>query len=117
MFFGGDSGYFPGFKEIGNQYGPFDLTFLECGAYNENWHDIHMMPEETVQAHIDLKGKLLMPIHWGKFSLSLHPWKEPIERAVRKGKELNVTLITPRIGEVVVLTKDLQTSAWWDDYD
>lgn len=116
LFFGGDSGYFDGFKEIGEKYGPFDLTFLECGAYNENWANIHMMPEETVQAHIDLKGKYLMPIHWGKFNLSLHPWKEPIQRAVKKGEELDVQFITPEIGVVNVLDNNPEVSKWWKNY-
>ncbi len=116
IFFGGDSGYFPGFKKIGETYGPFDLAFLECGAYNENWSEIHMMPEETVQASKDLKSKLLMPIHWGKFNLALHPWKEPIQRAIKKGEELNVNIITPEIGEMVTLNDQLMTTHWWTNY-
>ena len=116
IFFGGDSGYFPGFKKIGEKYGPFDLSFLECGAYNENWSEIHMMPEETVQASKDLKSKLLMPIHWGKFNLALHPWKEPIQRAIKKGEELNVNIITPEIGEMVTLNDQLMTTHWWTNY-
>jgi len=116
IFFGGDSGYFPGFKMIGDRFGPFDLTFLECGAYNENWSEIHMMPEETVQAHVDLNGTYLMPIHWGKFNLSLHPWKEPIERALIKGKELGVKIVTPKIGATVILDDSLNTTPWWKDY-
>lgn len=116
IFFGGDSGYFNGFKEIGDKYGPFDLTFLECGAYNENWPEIHMMPEETIQAHVELRGKQLMPIHWGKFNLSLHPWKEPIERANAKARGLNVNIVTPAIGEILLLNEDKDTSAWWRNY-
>ena len=116
LFFGGDSGYFPGFKEIGEKFGPFDLTFLECGAYNENWADIHMMPEETVQANIDLKGNILMPIHWGKFSLALHPWKEPVERALKRSRELNVNMITPEIGRIMKLENKMVTPLWWQNY-
>jgi L-ascorbate metabolism protein UlaG (beta-lactamase superfamily) len=117
VFFGGDSGYFPGFKKIGEKYGPFDLAFLECGAYNENWSEIHMMPEETVQASRDLNSKLLMPIHWGKFNLALHPWKEPIQRAISKGEELNANIITPEIGELVTLNDQLMTNHWWTNYE
>ncbi|MBF0589990.1 MAG: MBL fold metallo-hydrolase, partial [Magnetococcales bacterium] len=80
LFFSGDSGYFPGFKEIGKRLGPFDLTMLECGAYNDAWADIHMMPEETAQAHLDLGGKTLLPIHWARFDLALHHWTEPVQR-------------------------------------
>ena len=72
VYFSGDSGYGPHFKEIGNRYGPFDFVMLECGQYNELWKDIHMMPEQTVQAAIDLKGKFMMPIHWGAFTLAMH---------------------------------------------
>lgn len=72
VFFSGDSGYAPHFKEIGNKYGPFDLTLMECGQYDPRWSAIHMLPEETVQAHIDVKGELLLPIHWGAFTLALH---------------------------------------------
>jgi L-ascorbate metabolism protein UlaG (beta-lactamase superfamily) len=117
IFFGGDSGYFKGFIEIGEKYGPFDLTFLECGAYNENWSEIHMMPEETVQAHLDLKGNYLMPIHWGKFNLSLHSWKEPVERALKRSEELDVKIITPQIGDTVILDNDIKTPHWWINYD
>jgi L-ascorbate metabolism protein UlaG (beta-lactamase superfamily) len=117
VFFGGDSGYYQGFKEIGEKYGPFDLTFLECGAYNENWADIHMAPEETVQAHMDLKGKFLMPIHWGKFNLSLHPWKEPIERAIKKGNDLGVRILTPPVGSINELSDNLKTPRWWEEYN
>ncbi|MCD4675412.1 MAG: MBL fold metallo-hydrolase, partial [Desulfobacula sp.] len=68
IFFSGDSGYFKGFKAIGEKFGPFDMTFIECGAYNELWRPVHMFPEETVQAHLYLKGNILHPIHWGTFN-------------------------------------------------
>ncbi len=117
IYFGGDSGYFPGFKEIGEKHGPFDLTMLECGAYNINWHDIHMLPEETAQAHVDLKGKSLLPIHWGKFNLALHPWKEPIQRVLKKADELNANVLTPEIGEIVILDDHTRNDQWWERYD
>lgn len=113
LFFGGDSGYFDGFKDIGEKYGPFDLTMLECGQYNEDWADIHMMPEETAQAHLDLKGKVLMPIHWGAFELSLHTWTEPIERVMAQAKKDGTTLCTPRIGESFVIGAEVPHSHWW----
>ncbi|MFN8259191.1 MAG: MBL fold metallo-hydrolase [Bacteroidales bacterium] len=103
IFYCGDSGYSPHFKEIGEKLGPFDLTFMECGQYNEGWPYIHMMPEQSVQAHIDLKGKIMMPIHWGKFNLSLHSWTEPVDRAIVSAKRHNVDLITPKPGEIINL--------------
>ena len=112
IFFSGDSGYFDGFKKIGEKYGPFDMTFLECGAYNERWHHIHMYPEETVQAHVDLRGKVLHPIHWGTFNLAFHPWFEPMERFEKAAKEKNIKTTTPVVGETTVFGKEQQQS-WW----
>lgn len=116
LYFSGDSGYFPGFKEIGERYGPFDLTFMECGAYNEGWSEIHMFPEETAQAHLDVKGKLLLPIHWGKFDLSLHPWKESVERLTAQAEKDSIELFTPEIGEMVIIPNDQQLGSWWENY-
>ncbi len=117
LYFSGDSGYFPGFKDIGDKYGPFDLTFMECGAYNESWSEIHMFPEETAQAHLDLKGQLLLPIHWGKFDLSLHPWKESVERLAAKAEEENISLFTPVVGQVVAISDGPKLDKWWRRYD
>ena len=117
LYFSGDSGYFPGFKEIGEKYGPFDITFMECGAYNEGWSEIHMFPEETAQAHLDVKGKLLMPIHWGKFDLSLHPWKESVERLTKKAKEEDIKLFTPEVGALFSLSDSPNLEHWWDQYE
>lgn len=113
VFFGGDSGYDQTFKRIGDAYGPFDFTMLECGQYDTQWPEIHMMPEEVVQANIDLKGRLLMPIHWGAFKIALHPWDEPVERLLKKAKEMGVNVTTPIIGESVVLGKSEPTYVWW----
>ncbi len=82
------------FKTIGDKFGPFDLALLECGQYNEKWPDIHMQPENTVQAGVDLKTKVLMPVHWGKFKLALHPWREPINRSTHRAHELGVSVTT-----------------------
>lgn len=117
IYFSGDSGYFPGFKEIGEKYGPFDLTFMECGAYNEAWSEIHMFPEQTAHAHLDLKGKLLMPIHWGKFDLALHPWKESVNRLAKKANEENIQLFTPEVGELVSIKSSDNTEKWWKKYE
>jgi len=114
LFLGGDSGYDETFKTIGNKYGPFDLAILECGQYNTMWPNIHMMPEETVLASIDLRAKMFMPVHWGKFTLALHPWKEPVERALKQATLLNAKMITPMIGEPVVLNKVLPQTRWWN---
>jgi L-ascorbate metabolism protein UlaG (beta-lactamase superfamily) len=113
IYFGGDSGYSPSFREIGEKYGPFDLTMLECGAYNKAWPYIHMMPEETAQAHLDLGGKVLLPIHWGQFNLSLHPWTEPIERLLKKAETEKINVTTPKIGESFELKGLIPKADWW----
>ncbi|EJS68963.1 MBL fold metallo-hydrolase [Bacillus cereus] len=114
IFFSGDSGYAPHFKEIGDKYGPFDLTLMECGQYDTRWSAIHMLPEETVQAHIDVKGELLLPIHWGAFTLALHEWSDPIERVTEEAKRLGVNIATPQIGESITLkSTDYPSAAWW----
>jgi L-ascorbate metabolism protein UlaG (beta-lactamase superfamily) len=114
LFLGGDSGYEQHFKLIGDQFGPFDLAVLECGQYGNNWPFIHMLPEETVQAAHDLRAAVLLPVHWGKFTLSLHPWNEPIRRATVAAKKADLALTTPRIGELVVINGPYPYEPWYD---
>ena len=117
VFFSGDTGYDTHFKEIGEKYGPFDISLMECGQYHKDWKLFHMMPEETVQASIDLKSKLSMPIHWGAFTLAFHDWTDPIERALKKANELNMPVTTPRIGEPVIIGDAIfPTEKWWTQY-
>lgn len=114
LYLGGDSGYDSHFKEIGKKYGPFDLAILEAGQYNTMWPLIHMMPEETVQAAVDLKAKLLLPVHWGKFKLGMHPWNEPIKRILKKARELNLAIVSPQIGEPLILNNSFRGTNWWE---
>ena len=113
IFFSGDSGYGKHFKEIGKKYGPFDFAMMECGQYNEQWAHIHMTPEETIQASVDIQAKTMMPIHWGAFKLALHEWTDPIERSFKKAQELNVQMATPIIGEAIVVDSNYPSSKWW----
>ena len=112
VYFSGDGGYSTDFAKIGEQYGPFDITFIENGAYNLDWAQIHMFPEEAVQAAIDLNSKLLFPIHWGKFDLALHPWNEPMIRLTEEAEKRDVEVATPLIGEVFNL-EDYPKRQWW----
>ncbi len=115
LFFSGDGGYAEHFKEIGKLYGPFDMALMECGQYNKMWAKVHMMPEETAQAGIDIKAKQLMPIHWAGFKLALHAWTDPIQRVKAKAKELNLNLVTPSIGEEVLIGDSTKIyTDWWD---
>lgn len=115
IYFSGDSGYGPHFREIGEKYGPFDIAMLECGQYNERWKPFHMMPEETAQAAVDLRAKVFMPIHWGSFTLALHSWDDPILRVTAKAVELKQPIATPKIGESIILEgESYPVSKWWE---
>ena len=114
IFFSGDSGYGSHFKEIGERFGPFDLTFMECGQYDPRWASIHMLPEETVQAAIDVKSQRMIPIHWAGFCLSLHDWTDPIDRVKAASMQKSVSLSTPQIGEPVKIgSEHLPSHVWW----
>lgn len=117
IYFSGDSGYGSHFKEIGKKYGPFDIGLMECGQYDELWPDVHMMPEQTIQAAIDIKAKLILPIHWGGFTLANHSWTDPIERVLACALQKNIPITTPKIGETVELDKTTYpTTKWWENY-
>ncbi len=116
IYWSGDSGYGSHFKDIREKFGGFDLAFMECGQYNEKWHQIHMFPEESVQAALDTNSKIAVPVHWGGFNLALHHWKDPIHRFVNAAQNYGLEFITPRLGEVVALNK-YESTSWWDDFD
>jgi len=117
IYFSGDGGYGSHFKEIGEKYGPFDIGLMECGQYNELWSDVHMMPEQTVQAGFDVRAKMILPIHWGAFTLAAHSWTDPIERVTLRAKEMGMPITTPQIGESVILGDiNYSTDRWWENY-
>lgn len=113
IFFSGDTGYHAGFREVGERYGPFDVTLLENGAYNSDWPEVHMRPEETLQAHLDLGGRCLVPIHNGTFDLAFHPWYEPFERIEALARGAGVALATPMMGERLALDQPQAHGPWW----
>jgi len=113
IFFGSDSGYFDGFAKIGRHFGAFEVTMLETGAYSTAWPQVHMTPEQTLQAHQDLGGGVLMPIHNATFKLSFHPWKEPLERIAQLAVNADIPLLTPHIGDRVVVGQPISTNHWW----
>jgi L-ascorbate metabolism protein UlaG (beta-lactamase superfamily) len=113
IFFGGDTGYTPAFAEIGARLGPFDLTLLPVGAYNDAWHAIHMDPEEAVRAHGDLGGQVMLPIHWATFNLAFHRWAEPVQRAVIAAERSGVQLIVPKPGGRVDVLDPPELEDWW----
>lgn len=114
IYVGADSGYSPHFKTIGEKFGGFDFALLECGQYGKNWPYIHMTPEQTLEAANDINTKVLMPVHWGKFTLALHPWNEPINRLMAVKDSFTGQITTPRIGEPITLNQDYPNTKWWD---
>ena len=113
VFCGADSGWWPGFEEIGRTYGPFDLTMLEIGAYDPLWADIHMGPDGAVRCFEDLGGGVLMPIHWGLFDLAFHGWREPMERLTTVAGERGLRLFSPEPGLPQDFHGTDHRSAWW----
>jgi len=114
VFFSGDTGYGSHFKEIKKRFGNIDFALLECGQYNSNWADIHMLPEHTVQAASDLGVNVFMPIHWGMFTLSTHEWTDPVKKATQFAIEKNISLFTPEIGQRKNIFEKNDTESWWD---
>jgi len=113
VFFGGDSGYFAGFSDLGERHGPFDLVMLDSGQYNALWPSVHMRPAQAVQAHQQLNGRVFMPIHWAGFTLALHDWMEPVEHALQAANDTGVNMITPRIGQRFHVRNERPNELWW----
>ena len=114
LFYNGDSGYGAHFADIGKRFGPFDIVLMENGAYNTHWANIHMKPEQSVQAAVDVGAQTVLPIHWAKFDLSNHTWQEPIERFRKAAAKTPLTVATPYIGEVFDYREPPQRT-WWQD--
>ena len=114
VFHSGDTGPFAGFADIGARHGPFDLTLIKIGAYGEGWPDIHLNPEQAVDAHGKLRGTALLPIHWGTFNLAFHAWDEPAERVVAAAGG-GTRLLMPRPGESVEPASAGAVTRWWRD--
>jgi L-ascorbate metabolism protein UlaG (beta-lactamase superfamily) len=113
VFFGGDTGYTPAFAGIGARYGPFDLTLLPVGAYNESWKYIHMDPEEAVRAHGDLGGRIMLPVHWATFNLAFHRWAEPVQRACAAAERSGTQLVIPLPGQRIDVLEPPNLADWW----
>lgn len=115
IFFSGDGGYFDGFRQIGQRFGPFDITLMETGAYDEHWPYVHMHPAQTIQAHKDLGGNWLLPIHNGTFNLAMHAWWDPFEQILALSQQHGIHLATPMMGERLDLNAPHTGQPWWRD--
>lgn len=108
FYFGGDTGYSPHFRETGDRFGPFDLVALPIGAYEPRWfmRHHHIDPAEAVQAHIDLRSKRSVAMHWGTFILTDEPLDEPPVKLKTAMKETGLSdeeFLVLKHGETIVL--------------
>jgi L-ascorbate metabolism protein UlaG (beta-lactamase superfamily) len=119
VFFSGDTGPMPLFAEVGNRLGPFDVTLIKIGAYGRGWPDIHVDPEQAVELHEQVRGRLLVPVHWGTVNLSYHGWTEPAERVIVAARQRGVALAIPRPGEMLEPVEPPAepppVQRWWPD--
>ncbi|MDT9686100.1 MBL fold metallo-hydrolase [Streptomyces sp. TRM76323] len=119
VYHSGDTGYFPGFRDIGATHGPFDATMIQIGAYSDFWPDIHMTPAEGLRAHLDLQGGrpsgVMLPIHWATFNLAPHPWAEPGEWTVAAAAAVGQAVALPVPGQPFEPAGDLPAHLWWRD--
>jgi L-ascorbate metabolism protein UlaG (beta-lactamase superfamily) len=113
VYYSGDTGLFPGLRTIGERLGPFDLTMIEIGQYDQAWPDWHLGPEQAVEAHRRVHGAVMLPVHWGLFALASHGWTEPVERALVAGRDAGAVVISPRPGQSVEPTVERPQEHWW----
>lgn len=113
IFFSGDTGYTPAFKTIGEQHGPFDLTLIKIGASDPTWVEIHMSPEEAIRTHVDVRGRVMLPVHWATFNLGFHAWDDPVERALAAAAASGITIYVPRPGELMEPSALPAQTRWW----
>ena len=116
LFHSGDGGFGTHFKEIGEKLGPFDFGFIECGQYGEKWKQIHMLPEQSVQAALDAGVKTATPYHWAGFKLAFHSWTEPAEKFVTFAETKKLSYTLPQLGQLMTLKESVQTAKWWNTF-
>ena len=113
VWYSGDTGFHSSLAEIGRRFGPFDVTLIEAGQYDADWPDWHLGPEQAVEAHLLVRGKRMIPVHWGLLNLAHHSWTEPVERVLAAATCRNVEVLVPRPGESIEPTSASSNSRWW----
>ncbi len=88
-------------------------SLIEVGAYDALWADVHLGPEQAIEAHRLVRGGVLIPVHWGTFDLALHPWTEPVERLLVAASRAGTRVAIPRPGQTVAPTDPAPVAAWW----
>jgi len=108
VFFGGDSGWFGGFAELGRRWAPFDTALLPIGAYEPRWFmkEMHMTPDEALQAFRALGARELVPMHWGTFDLADDAIDEPpreLRRQLERPEHADIAarVRIPAVGETL----------------
>jgi L-ascorbate metabolism protein UlaG (beta-lactamase superfamily) len=117
VFFSGDTGLTEEYQQIRARLGPFDLVLLEVGAFHPAWSNIHLGPENALEALQLLGGGPLLPVHWGTFNLALHAWDQPVELLLELAPQHDVQLLLPRLGEPVEPVQDQRCEPWWRGVD
>jgi L-ascorbate metabolism protein UlaG (beta-lactamase superfamily) len=117
VFFSGDTGLTTQYAEVRQRLGPFDLVMLEVGAFHPSWGDIHLGPDNALEALQLLGGGAFLPVHWGTFSLALHAWDAPAETLYALGPKQGVQLVMPRLGEAVEPARAERVTPWWRAVD
>lgn len=112
VYYSGDTAMFPEFSEIGRRLGPFDASLIEVGAYDALWADVHLGPEQAIEAHRLVRGGVLIPVHWGTFDLALHPWTEPVERLLVAASGAGTRVAIPKPGRMWTPTSP-PVPRWW----
>ena len=118
VYYTGDGGYNEVFGTVRQRLGAPDLMIAECGQYDPSWAQIHMFPEQTVQAGLDAEASWLIPVHWGAFCICNHDWDDPIVRVTAAAKTVGLPLATPEIGQTVSFAQIADYhEAWWEEYE
>jgi L-ascorbate metabolism protein UlaG (beta-lactamase superfamily) len=113
VYYSGDTGMFPGFAAIGERLGPFDAVLIEIGAYDQLWADLHIGPEQAIEARVALGSGLFIPVHWGTFSMAMHAWTEPVERVLVAAEKAGVSVAVPQPGESIEPASPPPLTRWW----
>ena len=116
VYYTGDGGYYEVFGNVRERLGAPDLMIAECGQYDPSWAQIHMFPEQTVQAGLDVGTSWLIPVHWGAFCICNHAWDDSIRRVTAAAEAAGLPIATPEIGQTVNFDQiDSFTDAWWEE--
>jgi L-ascorbate metabolism protein UlaG (beta-lactamase superfamily) len=113
VWYSGDTGFHTDLPQIGRRYGPFDATLIETGQYDPLWPDNHLGPELAVAAHRLVRGKAMIPVHWGLISLAPQGWTEPVERTLVAAQCASVSIVVPQPGQSVEPTQPPTFRRWW----